>query len=248
MQKIILISLLILVASINRVIEFGKEIPFDKNNNEFEFTSEENGAVFIYIIFGASNILKLNLKNNDGTESLYSSVNNPGVSIIRSISNGYTYTINLEYSNPNSEEKGIIWLNPSSNEIKVDLNKIYEWKFDCASIIGIESSLVYTIDNAEKSATFVFKYNNMKLEDGSTAQNPFEVCHGEECKEDITTYDFEKGESYKIYAKVYKKKINVIDTYILPSFSFYDKANEKENYSFNLRLNLWIISLLLFII
>ena len=55
-------------------------------------------------------------------------------------------------------------------------------------------------------------YLNIKYKE--KAQNPFEICHGEECIKNITTYDFKKGESYKIYARIYK--------YILPAFSFHD--------------------------
>ena len=64
-------------------------------------------------------------------------------------------------------------------------------------------SMIFSIDNAERDVTFIFKYNEK-------AKNPFEICHGEECQKDITTYDFKKGESYKIYARSF------------PAFSFHD--------------------------
>ena len=74
--------------------------------------------------------------------------------------------------------------------------------------------------------------------------NPFEVCHGEDCESNIETYDFEKGESYKIYVKVAK----LGDFYYIPSFKFGDVNSNGSSASFHLRTNLLIISLVLLLI
>ena len=47
MKQILLISLLILISSKNKAIELAKEIPFDSNNNKFEFTYDKNDSFFI---------------------------------------------------------------------------------------------------------------------------------------------------------------------------------------------------------
>ena len=152
----------------------------------------------------------------------------------------------MRYYNPNSDAKGLIWVNPSNNEIKVNLTKKYEWKFDYAGVSGAETKLIYAIDNSEKKVTFNFKYNSkMKLYDGSTVQNPFEVCHGTDCKSSLSTYDFEEGESYKIYVKVVLDKSGFLEKYVLPAFYFCDK--DIDNFSFSLRFNILTILLLLFI-
>ena len=178
MSKLILISLLIFVASKNLAIEFGEEVPFDKNNNKFQFDSGNSDAVFIYVLFESSDKLYFKMTNSAGS-SLTADIESPGDKFISSLSNGYTYTIELRYYNPNSDAKGLIWVNPSNNEIKVNLTKKYEWKFDYAGVSGAETKLIYAIDNSEKKVTFNFKYNSkMKLHDGSKVQNPFEVCHG----------------------------------------------------------------------
>ena len=242
MSKLILISLLILAASKKLVIEFGQEVPFDKNNNIFRFDTGNSNAVFIHIVYGASDKLNFKMSNGAGS-SATSQISNPGAGLIYSVSNGYTYTITLNYSNPISDAKGLIWINPSSNEIKVNLTKKYEWKFDYAKISGAETKLIYAINNSEKKVTFNFKYNSkMKLYDGSPVQNPFEVCHGTDCKSSLSTYDFEEGESYKIYVKVILDESGFMEKYTLPSFYFCDKAN--DNFSFNLRFNLLTIFLL----
>ena len=108
---------------------------------------------------------------NSAGSSLTADIESPGDKFISSLSKGYTYTIELRYYNPNSDAKGLIWVNPSNNEIKVNLTKKYEWKFDYAKISGEETKLIYAIDNSEKKVTFNFKYNSkMKLYDGSTVQ------------------------------------------------------------------------------
>ena len=56
MQKIILLSLFILTCSKLNTIEFDKEIPFDRNNNVFEFTTKGDGALFLSITFPVSNV------------------------------------------------------------------------------------------------------------------------------------------------------------------------------------------------
>ena len=108
---------------------------------------------------------------NSAGSSLTADIESPGDKFISSLSKGYTYTIELRYYNPNSDAKGLIWVNPSNNEIKVNLTKKYEWKFDYAKISGAETKLIYAINNSEKKVTFNFKYNSkMKLYDGSTVQ------------------------------------------------------------------------------
>ena len=245
MNKLILISLLIFVASKNFAIEYGQEVSFDKNNNIFQFYSGNSDAVFIYVLFESSDKLHFKMSNGAGS-SLTADIKSPGDKFISSLRKGYTYTIELEYYNPNSDAKGLIWVNPSNNEIKVNLTKKYEWKFDYAGVSGAETKLIYAIDNSEKKVTFNFKYNSkMKLYDGSTVQNPFEVCHGTDCKNSVSTYDFEEGESYKIYVKVILDKSGFLKQYVLPSFYFCDKAN--DNFGFSLRINILTIFLLLII-
>ena len=151
-----------------------------------------------------------------------------------------TYKIKIE---PGTNEKGTIWINPAKNQMKLDLNQKIEWKFNAIRAETVLSKLTYVIDEAEKNATFIFKYNNtVKDYNGKVVNvdNPFQVCHGDDCKENITTYDFKQGESYKIYINV-KKSGNI---YALPSFSFYDIKNN----SFYMQFNFWVLALLFLIL
>ena len=271
MQKIILLSLFILTFSKLNAVEFDKEIPFDRNNNVFEFTTKGDGALFLSITFPVSNLLRANF-TGCGFSSDYS-INKPGQGNIFSFESGKTCKLELIYKDQTSNVKGTIWMHPSTDEIKVDLNETYEWKYDVTLFVFQNYQIIYSIDNAERDVTFIFNFKDTIP--GKTVKNPFKVCHGEECQEDITTYDFKKGESYKIYATVYNS--------ILPAFSFHDidKKDDDEsdqtdstdqtdsdstdqtdsdstdhtdsdttdgnNYSYYLSLNLWIISILFII-
>lgn len=142
-----------------------------------------------------------------------------------------------------SNEKGTIWINPSWNELKVDLNKQYIWKVEYSSTFGYETNLTYAINNAEKKVTFKFTYNK----GSKNLPNPFRVCHGGDCKDNVETYDFEQGQSYKIIVKIVIIKDGESDVYYFPTFKFGDIKGD-WSYSFNLSSNLWIISLLLLLI
>ena len=118
---------------------------------------------------------------------------------------------------------------------------MYDWTIEYSSISKHESNLTYAIDNADKNVTFKFTYNK-----GSKGlPNPFKVCHGNDCKDNVETYDFKQGESYKIYVKI----VSINDVYYFPTFRFGDiKGDWPSSYSFNLKYNLWVISLLLLLI
>ena len=63
MKRILTISLLILISSKTNVIEFGKDIPFDNNNTEFEFTYDKKDNLFIKIISNESCDFNLYIDN-----------------------------------------------------------------------------------------------------------------------------------------------------------------------------------------
>ena len=159
--------------------------------------------------------------------------------MINGITSGSSYSIIFELG---KEEKGTVWINPSWNELKVELDKKYEWPLEYKSEKPLETKLIYKIDNADKNATFNFTYQNKEK-----LSNPFSVCHGEECQDNVETYNFTKGESYKINIKTVKVTEDKKEIYYFPSFEF-KNVNSPEpvpSYSLNLRSNLLAISLLL---
>ena len=233
MKNIILISLLILTISKITEIEFGKEITFDKNNNELELTFPSDGILLIAVKFATSNIvnLKTSFPGIDFNKMLDSSEFATIIPFYKDRSNKIT----LEYIT-NSDEKGKIWLHPSTNEIKVDLNQIYEWKYDIKSFFHLSKKyqLTYSIDNAEKDAIFEFKYNDkFEVDNNFLSPNPLKICNGEICKTDINTYEIKKGESYKIYININFVEKNAVlkfllNIYYLPNYSFHFIYKEEE--------------------
>lgn len=97
--------------------------------------------------------------------------------------------------------------------------------------------MIYSIANAEKDTILEFKYNNkLGLYRGGFTPNPMKICHGEQCKTDINTYEIKKGESYKIYINFYgivgqkgDKAKKDYAYYYLPLYTFYffDEKEEK---------------------
>ena len=76
------------------------------------------------------------------------------------------------------------------------------------------SYITYSVPNLEKDVSVTFVYNG-NCSPFTIDENPFKVCHNTDCKENIETYDFKKGESYKIMVKLQKKKIQKIQKILL---------------------------------
>lgn len=98
---------------------------------------------------------------------------------------------------------------------------------------------------------FIFKYEEHNDDIEKNILNPFEICHDDDCQNNISTYNFKKGESYTIkvnFQKVFNDYGNT--GYILPGFSFYNKDYKDEENSnsllkFNILSSLFISLLLL---
>ena len=137
-------------------------MPFDiYKNREFYFTFNEVGTLFIQIEFPKSNLLMYNVKSCDNYISESSLVAAPQKSIIIPYLNGDPVKINLSYKY-SSNEKGIIWMFPSTKPITVDLKQKYELKYDF--VVTLPNTIVnpffYSIDKAEKDAILEIKFND----------------------------------------------------------------------------------------
>ena len=227
MQKIVIISLLITMISKMIIKDFPKEVSFDKNNNEFELTFSESGVLFISISFETENTVNLILIFNiDKIGAHTKIVETPGMGCLVPFKKGYTNTIILNYMT-SSNAKGKIWMNPSTNEIKVKFDQIYEFKYDFYWYLNFKikefekARLTYSIDKAEKNVILQFKYNQQQITSfGRFAPNPIEICYREQCKTNITIYEIKKGESYKVYINLYTDVGENYAFYSLPFYSF----------------------------
>ena len=241
----IYISLLIITITKITSIEFGKETVFDINHNEFELTFPSSGALFIWVKFNINDALIVQLSFSSLKQS--TKVLPPGIGTLIPFQKGNSVKIKLEYKSHGSE-KGIIWMNPTTKEIKVDIHQKYEFKYDLKSSFMVKINqklyfsdkyeLIYSIDKAEKDAKLEFIYNDkMEAEDNVLIYNPSKICRGTICNTRITSYDIKKGESYKIYINIvfakndHTRLSTSFYSYYMPSYSFsfiYEEEKEEE--------------------
>ena len=156
--------------------EFGKEITFYRDyNNAFETTFSEDGSLFIRVDFDTSNLFDIIISSS--IDSYTKTIEPPGLLTVIPFKKNEAIEIYLEYKSY-SYERGIIWMFPSIKEIKVNLNQLYQLKYDFKRNCGhqITSYLTYSIDNAEYNALLEFKYNdNLIIDQNIKAGNPFEI-------------------------------------------------------------------------
>ena len=168
--------------------------------------------------------------------------------------------------------KGTFIMHTIKNEIKIKLrNKygdlyhpLYDTDFMHKDLIIPDISYItYSVPNLERDVTVTFDYNG-NCGPVTIDENPFKVCNSNDCKENIETYDFKKGESYAIMVKLQKLKSSESSSYyVMPGYTFYDidysgidsdddiivddiDDDESNASNFNkIRINLFFISLIL---
>ena len=158
MQKFVLTCLILLVVS--KEIQFAQETPHDITNNQFEITKPNSNFIFAYVTCQTSNNLNVDyVCGNSGTGSI--GINKPGEGFLIQ-SQKQKVTITISHSLADLKDSGVIWVNPESNEINVDLNKKYEIKipiiYDHNDLDNYIPKLTYVINKAEKDVTFKFNY------------------------------------------------------------------------------------------
>ena len=120
---------------------------------------------------------------------------------------------------------GKFWINPSKNELKIDLSKKYGKMIPIlGNYFDAENAITYDISNLKRDYTIIFKYQKeMKINyNYYNVSNPFVVCRKNECKENITIYNFTKGESYKIILKFEAITDSYINYIVLAGYTFYE--------------------------
>ena len=233
MKESIIIYLLIISFSLKNAFEseFGiYEEVFIYGDRSFKYTFNEDGCLFVQAEYKENNYCRLDLKTYDDSLS-QSILLSPGVATIIPFKKGIPVKIGLKKES-NYNGQVLIWMNPSTQEIKLNILQSYRWKYNCmvTDIVDKIYELTYSINKAEKDAILELSYNkNMKIDEDYFASNPFKIIHNNRNVTGITNYEIRKGESYKIIASVFYKKLNTNPpTYMhyLPSFLF-EFANVK---------------------
>ena len=173
--------------------------------------------------------------------------------------------IRFSSSDGNKEAKGSFVIYGYKTPLSIKLkNKYGNVNLSTYFTVGLSTKyeqLTFSVPNLERNATVIFKYNPKNIKYANlTIDNPFKVCHKNSCKEYINTYDFKKGESYKIYVKMTRIKdahYHNSDVILVPGFTFYDQNYNgtfspddiiDEDASNNLKIKLLFISLIILLL
>ena len=110
--------------------------------------------------------------------------------------------INIEYALKELTSKGTIWVHPFDREIIFNLEK--EEKFAFSKYVEFKEkfpSLFFSVSNLTKDTEVQFTHGHsvIRKEDKVfTLKNPFRICQGKECKDDISQYTFINETDYTI--------------------------------------------------
>ena len=216
------------------VIIYNENTKFDKDNNEFnvEYTGEKTGLL-IYVT-QQNNISTVYLNCTNETES--EEMSGPGGGQILNIFEAACFLSIVGYQ---EEAKGTVWIYPMNKEIDIDLSQKYGKLYSIINYFDLYPTLTYNIKNLDKDVKCIFDYSStFTLADMLVTGllNPFKVCHDDDCSENIKTYDFKKGNNYKIYIKQETKEFEYHQynvTYnFMAGYSFYPKDDKKSGNNF----------------
>ena len=209
-------------------VKLGVNTTFDMNNNEFNFEYKGPGKDIIIFYIKSDNYYfdyDLVCPNT----SMESSISGGTYASITATQVGTTGTCTIKFESE-KESKGSFVIYTIKSKLSIKLkNKYGNLIFadeDDDSLAESISQLTFSVPKLDRDVTANFEYSKDVFihKTPYTIENPFKVYHGKDFKENISTYEFKKGESYEINVKVSK----VTDEYnykhiIIPGFTFYDQ-------------------------
>ena len=228
MIKICLFAFIFTLISSKSVpsVKLGVNTTFDMNNNEFKFQYNGPGKDIILFYFTLDNKY---VKYDIDCPNAGSSGNSGGSvssQIFIQVGKEGTCTIKFE---PEEKKKGSFVIYTLNTKLSIKLENKYGnlvSAFEDDDNLVSVSQLTFSVPKLDRDVTANFEYNKKAdiERDSFTIENPFKVCHGKDCEENLSTYEFKKGESYEINVKVSKVRDEYNDKYIIiPGFTFYDQ-------------------------
>ena len=239
-------------------IELDKTVPFDYDNYQFSFDyTEDNTYFFISIVSDDKFDYEINC-TNQYTE-IGSILGSVGAFFIIKALNAGTCDIKFIGRGWPSEMSGTFFFFFLKNAIEVDFNKqeTYSVGFLVECKDGECPLLTYFFSNVEQDYNVKLEYaeNTLVILDGVShiLSNPYKICEGSDCKENIKEVSFKKGKEYKIIIKYEKIQGVIGPKYYFPPFNFHktsedpetDDSDGKSDHSYSSRINISIISLIL---
>ena len=205
---------------IPKKLEYDVEKPFNKDNNVFRLENTNYPTFFLIYVNTDNKILNTTYYSKNLFPYNSRVFKSPGGGwVLDALSSSFH---GLVLSSPEGDEKGTIWIHPLKETITIDLSKKIEKKITIESY-GMFDPLTYSVSNLAKDRKVKFNYQKeYKDDEGETIKlsNPFMICKGEDCQENVESYEFKKGESYTIGVKF----LNQTGRYFLPAFSFDSNA------------------------
>ena len=242
MEKFLLILFFGLFSSkIYPSIIFGKNTTFDLENNHIfnlKYNGPGNDALLVYL---KSNIYTMSQLSCHGSIS-WTTIYGAELFPLKESNMNCEFQINKLFVDEEGGGKGTFLMFALQNEIKIKLRNKYgdlDTPLVQSNINSLKEELIlpdiihitYSVPNLERNVSVKFEYNE-NCDPFTIGENPFKVCHNDDCEENIETYSFQKGESYKIMIRLQKLKKNEDDSnfyYVLPGYTFYDEDYNGED-------------------
>ena len=223
-------------------IDFGKKILSDSSNNQFLIPYKGPiKNIYLFIINHEKEKLDIGVDcPNDSLGSVGHYLNDFGF-VFYNTDGTCTLTLDVDEGDKGSF---IVYDFKAYYEIKLK-NRYGNIKMDVDTYVKKNwydesmSQLNFSVPNFRTNSNITFEFVN-KTRYYKNLENPFIVCHKNDCIENVTNYYFKKGESYHIYVKlleIYSK--GQLDSYLIPPFRFYaedsgeEYSNDDITYTYN---------------
>ena len=273
MSALLLFFIFSFVSPIEKpIVEIGMNTTFDQDNKEFKlnYTGKSNDGLLAFIEYEGGPFCTFSIAYDFLDFQSESLSNNAILFYQDSPKNSYTIQfgisdgdiVNGTFKIYSFRDDLKIKLKNKYGNINLPLFKTEFKKYD------IPTHLTFSINNLDRDVTVKFDYNpEIKFFSQSYYfDNPFEVCIENNCKNNITSYDFKKGNSYKIKVNMLLIEEGNNFKYVIPGFEFYDinykgidspddieydndkdndDDNDKDNYYRGLKLKYFMIFLML---
>ena len=206
MYKTLILFLLSAYASMKELttpspLDFDTETSFNKDNCVLSFNNEDEAKNF-YLV-----------KITTSTKTLSCKCECTGAAKIEPLVNKYFILKSekgqcvITITSPSEDIfpiQGTIWVHPIKNTIQADLAKK---SYEIGNLLESDEStppIVYSVSNLENDIEINFSYSKGTIIINGKKfilSNPFEICLGNDCKNDIQSYKFIKGNNYEICTK-----------------------------------------------
>ena len=224
-SKLFFLVLLAFVSSVTvPELQFDVETDADETTNSFEIPySSEIKSMILYVYHDNSQTISVSIETSKETSTML--VISPGTGMILSFKDNKSITFTISFPST-TNKKAKVLLKDIAKEINIDLTKKYELPFAYAMFMEKTEigNITYSVQKLSKDVSFSFRYEQSFTYQGNTIRfnNPFKICNGNDCQEGVTSYDFKKGQTYKIYIKLTSSYM-FFYLYGFPKISFYEK-------------------------